>query len=311
MRTINWNGVFPAMLTPFTANDTIDFSMFEKNVLAQLEAGIDGVILAGSLGETSTLEYAEKIELLKFCAGLLKGKIPTVMNIAEQSTRVAVKLAQDAEANGADALMVLPPMRYKADGAETVEYFQTIAANTSLPIMIYNNPVDYKIEVTLEMFEQLAKSPNIQAVKESTRDVTNIVRMRNRFHDRFSILCGVDTLILEELMLGADGIVGGLVDAFPAETVAIYRLAKAGRYNEALEIYKWFMPILELDIHPKLVQNIKLAATKTGLCTEFVRAPRLPLTGEERKSVLALIDTAIATRPELPDYLNLPVLQTA
>ncbi|MBO9659453.1 MAG: dihydrodipicolinate synthase family protein, partial [Chitinophagaceae bacterium] len=269
------------------------------------------VILAGSLGETSTLEYEEKIELLKFCAGLLKGKIPTVMNIAEQSTRAAVKLAQDAEANGADALMVLPPMRYKADEGETVQYFQTIAANTSLPIMIYNNPVDYKIEVTLDMFEQLAKSPNIQAVKESTRDVTNIVRMRNRFEDRFSILCGVDTLILEELMLGADGVVGGLVDAFPAETVAIYRLAKAGRYNEALQIYKWFMPILELDIHPKLVQNIKLAAVKTGLCTEHVRAPRLPLTGDERKKVLALIDTAIATRPELPDYLNLAALQTA
>ncbi|RYG38292.1 MAG: dihydrodipicolinate synthase family protein, partial [Chitinophagaceae bacterium] len=176
-------------------------------------------------------------------------------------------------------------------------------------IMIYNNPVDYKIEVTLDMFEQLAKVSTIQAVKESTRDVTNIVRMRNRFGNRFSLLCGVDTLVLEELMLGADGIVGGLVDAFPAETVAIYKLAKAGMYKEALEIYKWFMPILELDIHAKLVQNIKLAAVQTGLCTEHVRAPRRPLEGKERQHVLNLINTAIATRPQLPDYLNLPVLQ--
>ncbi len=311
MRRINWEGVFPAMLTPFAANDTIDFSMFEKNVAAQLAAGIDGVILGGSLGEASTLEYEEKIQLLVFCAEILKGRVPTVMNIAEQSTKVAVKLAQDAEANGADALMVLPPMRYKADEAETVTYFKTIAENTSLPIMIYNNPVDYKIEVTLDMFEQLAKLPNVQAVKESTRDVTNIIRMRNQFGKRFSLLCGVDTLILEELMLGADGVVGGLVDAFPAETVAIYKLAKAGMYKEALEIYKWFMPILELDIHPKLVQNIKLAAVQTGLSTEHVRAPRRPLEGSERQYVLDLVNKAIETRPQLPDYLNLPVLQNA
>jgi len=311
MRRVNWEGVFPAMLTPFAANDTIDFSMFEKNVTAQLTAGIEGVILGGSLGEASTLEYEEKIQLLVFCVEVVKGRVPTVMNIAEQSTKVAVRLAQDAEANGADALMVLPPMRYKSDEAETVTYFKTIAENTSLPIMVYNNPVDYKIEVTPDMFEQLAKVPNIQAVKESTRDVTNVVRMRNRFGKRFSLLCGVDTLILEELMLGADGVVGGLVDAFPAETVAIYKLAKAGMYKEALEIYKWFMPVLELDIHPKLVQNIKLAGVQTGLSTEHVRAPRLPLAGEERKRVLDIINKAIATRPQLPDYLNLPVLQNA
>jgi len=309
MHRINWEGVFPAMLTPFTADDTIDFSMFEKNLTAQLDAGIEGVILAGSLGEVSTLEYEEKIQLLVYCAEILKGRIPAVMNIAEQSTRVAVKLARDAENNGADALMVLPPMRYKADDAETVAYFKTIAENTSLPIMIYNNPVDYKIEVTLDMFEQLAKIPTIQAVKESTRDVTNIVRMRNQFGNRFSLLCGVDTLLLEELVLGADGVVGGLVDAFPAETVAIYKLAKAGLYKEAMEIYRWFMPVLELDIHPKLVQNIKLAAAQTGLCTEHVRAPRKRLEGAERERVLKLINHAVATRPKLPDYLNLPLLQ--
>ena len=302
MSTMKWQGVLPAMLTPFTPQDTIDFPMFEKNVKAQIDAGSEGLILAGSLGETSTLEYDEKIELLKFAVATVQGKIPVVMNIAEQATRAAIKLAQEAEKNGANGLMVLPPMRYKADDNETVEYFTTIAANTSLPVMIYNNPVDYKIEVTLDMFEQLAKSSNIQAVKESTRDVTNVTRMRNRFGNRFSLLCGVDTLFMEEIMLGADGIVGGLVDAFPAETVAVYKLTKAGRIQEALEIYRWFLPLLELDIHPKLVQYIKLAAVQTGLSTEYVRAPRKAITGAERERVSGIIEKALAVRPVLPKY---------
>ena len=262
--------------------------------------------MAGSLGEASTLDKEEKIQLLIYTVEILKGKIPSVLTIAEQATKAAVKLAQEAEKNGAEGLMILPPMRYKADDRETVEYFKTIAANTSLPVMVYNNPVDYKIEVTLDMFEELAACPNIQYVKESTRDVTNITRMRNRFGDRYGLFCGVDTLVMEELMLGADGIVGGLVDAFPKETVAIYKLVKAGMYKEALDIYRWFLPLLELDIQPKLVQYIKLAATQTGICTENVRAPRLKLEGKERETVLATINKAMANRPNLPDYLKLP-----
>ena len=308
MNKITWEGVFPAMLTPFTADDKLDLNMFEKNLDAQLKAGIEGAILAGSLGEGSTLDQEEKIRLLVHAVDVLKGKIPVLITIAEQATKAAIRLAQDAEKNGADGLMILPPMRYKADDRETVEYFKTIAANTTLPIMVYNNPVDYKIEVTPDMFEELAGCPTIQCIKESTRDVTNIIRMRNRFGDRYKLFCGVDTLVMEELMLGADGIVGGLVDAFPAETVAIYKLVKAGMYKEALEIYKWFMPVLELDIHPKLVQYIKLAATQTGISTEYVRAPRLAIEGEERKKVLAVINKAIATRPVIPDILN-PKLQ--
>jgi 1-pyrroline-4-hydroxy-2-carboxylate deaminase len=311
MNLINWEGVFPAMLTPFTADDKLDFVMFEKNVKAQLEAGIEGIILAGSLGEGSTLDSDEKNQLLIYSVEILKGKIPAVLTIAEQTTKVAVQLAQQAEENGADGLMILPPMRYKADDREVVEFFRTIATNTSLPVMIYNNPVDYKIEVKLDMFAELAKYPTIQAVKDSTRDVTNITRMRNLFGDRYKLFCGVDTLVMEELMLGADGIVGGLVDAFPRETVAIFKLVKAGMYKEALEIYRWFLPVLELDIHPKLVQYIKLAAMQTGICSEYVRAPRLALEGEERAAVLATINKAIASRPSLPDYLKLPQLVNA
>lgn len=311
MQTINWEGVFPAMLTPFTADDKLDFALFEKNVTAQIEAGCEGIILAGSLGEGSTLDNEEKIQLLVYAKEIVKGKIPVVLTIAEQATKTAVKLAQDAERNGADGLMILPPMRYKADDMETVQYFKTIATNTSLPIMIYNNPVDYKIEVTPDMFEALAVKPTIQCVKESTRDVTNITRMRNRFGDRYKLFCGVDTLIMEELMLGADGIVGGLVDAFPKEFVAIYKLTKAGRYKEALDIYRWFLPVLELDIHPKLVQYIKLAATQTGICSEYIRAPRLAIEGSEREKVLAIINKAIATRPEIPDYKKISSLANA
>lgn len=300
-----WQGVYPAMITPFNANDTVDFEMFKLNLNAQLAAGINGVVMGGSLGEASTLLNEEKRDLLRYCRREMNRAVPIIVNIAEQSTKAAVAVAQDAEENGADGLMSLPPMRYKADDRETVKFFKTIASNTSLPLMIYNNPHDYKIMVTIKMFEELAKMPNIKAVKESTRDLSNITRMKNAFGDRFKILCGVDTLALEGLALGADGWVGGLVDAFPAETVAIYCLMKAGKYKEALKIYRWFLPVLELDIHTKLVQYIKLAATRTGIGSEYVRAPRLVLEGEERTSVLAVIDQAIATRPVLPDYFNL------
>lgn len=305
MNSISWKGVYPAVLTPFTNDDSIDFKMFATNINAQIEAGIDGIILAGSLGEASTLSASEKNDLLIYSKELVQGKLPVVMNISEQSTRDAIQVANEAEKNGADGLMLLPPMRYKADDRETVEYFKAVAKNTSLPIMIYNNPVDYKIMVTLDMFEELSAVSNITAVKESTRDVSNVTRMINRFGDRYKILCGVDPLAMECLCIGADGWVAGLVDAFPKETVAIYRLTKAGYYQEALKIYRWFLPVLELDIHPKLVQYIKLASQLTGMGTENVRAPRLVLEGKEREYVISAVKDALKSRPELPAYLNL------
>jgi len=305
MKNIAWLGVYPALLTPFTANDEIDFPLFQKNTEAQLAAGVDGLILCGSLGEASTLSADEKMDLLRFCVQCTAGRVPVIMNIAEQATSTAVQMAQLAAENGADGLMVLPPLRYKADDEETLAFFKAVAAATPLPIMIYNNPVDYNIRVSPEMFEELRAFDNIQAVKESTRDVSNVTRMINRFGDRFKILCGVDTLALECLALGAHGWVAGLVDAFPAETVAIYRLMKAGKYTEALAIYRWFLPILELDIHPKLVQYIKLAAQATGIGSEYTRAPRLAIHGAEREQVLRIIEEGIRQRPALPDYLNL------
>lgn len=305
MNRFEWEGVFPALLTPFNENDEIDFDMFKINLKAQLDAGVDGIILGGSLGEASSLSNEEKKQLYFSAREFLPENFPIIINIAEQTTVKAIALAKDAESYGADGLMVLPPMRYYASNEETVAYFKKVATSTNLPIMLYNNPIDYKIPVTLDMFEELKSFENIQAVKESTRDVTNVTRMINRFGNRFKILTGVDPLAMECLVMGADGWVAGLVDAFPAETVAIYRLIKAGEIDEALKIYRWFMPLLELDIHPRLVQYIKMAAVGTGIGTEHVRAPRLKLTGKERVQVKKIIEDALAVRPTLPDYMNL------
>jgi len=297
---MEWKGIFPALTTPFTVNDELDLPMFEKNLHAQVNAGVHGVIIGGSLGEASTLTTSEKEELVKFAMRKVEAKIPVILNIAEASAKDALRQTALAKQWNADGLMLLPPMRYKADDRETIEYFKTVARSTDLPIMIYNNPIDYKIEVTLDMFEELAECKNITAVKESTRDVSNVTRMKNRFGDRYKILCGVDTIAMEELMLGADGWVAGLVNAFPNETAAVYELVRSGKIEEATKIYRWFMPLLELDIHPKLVQYIKLAQVQTGLGTEFVRAPRLVLEGEERKRILKIINDGIASRPSLP-----------
>lgn len=304
--SIKWEGVMPAVTTKFTENDTLDLKTFKVNIQAQLDAGVHGIVLGGTLGEASTLTDNEKRILTRETVAFVNGKIPVLINIAEQTTKDAIQCAKKAEEDGAQGLMLLPPMRYNAGDREVVEYFKAIANSTKLPIMIYNNPVDYKIEVTLDMFEELLENcPNIEAVKESTRDVSNVTRIKNRFGNRLKIMSGVDTISLESLLMGADGIIAGLVCAFPAETVAIYQLQKAGRIQEAIEIYRWFMPLLELDINPKLVQNIKLAEVATGIGTENVRAPRLPLHGEERIQVLKVIEDALKSRPILPDYKNL------
>ncbi|WP_235297669.1 dihydrodipicolinate synthase family protein [Portibacter marinus] len=308
---VKWEGVIPAITTKFKEDLSLDIEACNKNTKAQIEAGVNGLVLGGSLGESSTITPEERMELLQETKKTADGAISVIVNIAESSTAQAIKLAKLAQDNGADGLMALPPMMYKSTDEETTIWFETIAKNTDLPILVYNNPVDYKIEVTLDIFERLVKQDNIAAVKESTRDTTNVTRIRNRFGDRLKILCGVDTLALESILLGADGWLAGLVAAFPKETCAIYYLAKAGRIQEALEIYRWFMPLLELDINPQLVQNIKLAEEYTGLGSEHVRPPRMPLTGTERKSVKNIIEIGLKTRPKLPDYLTLDVLETA
>lgn len=296
---LSWEGIYPAVLTPFTEEGEIDFEMFAKNTEAQIKAGVHGIILAGTLGEASALDTEEKFELLKYAKKITDGRIPVILNLSENTTRNAVNFAKKAKELGADGLMLLPPMRYKADDSEVVEYFKVVATATDLPVLIYNNPVDYGIYVSLDMFEELVRYPTIQAVKESTRDLANITRMINRFGKRIKILGGVDTICLESLMLGADGLVAGLVDAFPEETMAMYNYSKTGDYAKAVSIYRWFMPLLELDIHPKLIQYIKLAATAEGISNPYVRAPRLELRGEEALRINKIIAEGIASRPVL------------
>ena len=304
MKNFKWEGVMPAITTQFDSEGSLSLSAFKNNLAHQIKAGVHGIILGGTLGEASTLTSSEKESLLKMTLEQVEGKIPVIMNIAEQSTDQAVGSAKAAETNGASGLMLLPPMRYRATDTETVAYFSAVASSTSLPIMIYNNPVDYKIEVTLDMFEAIRKYENITAVKESTRDITNITRMINRFGDRYKILCGVDTIAMESILMGAKGWVAGLVDAFPEETVAIYTYCKAGEWEKARAVFRWFLPLLELDISPQLVQNIKLCEQATGLGTGYVRKPRLPLEGTELKRVEYIIKESLVNRPKNLDYKN-------
>lgn len=307
--SLQWKGVMPAVTTKFTAQDELDLEMFTVNIRAQLEAGVSGIILGGTLGEASTLTYEEKKVLIKETVKIVKGAVPVIINISEQTTKGAIHAAEVADECGAEGLMMLPPMRYKANDYETVTYFKEVALSTHLPIMIYNNPIDYGIEVTLDMLEELLQYDTIQAVKESTRDISNITRIKSRFGDRLKVLTGVDTLGMESILMGADGWVAGLVCAFPAETCAIYELTKAGKISEALEIYRWFLPLLELDISPQLVQNIKMAEVATGIGTERVRAPRLPLVGHERERVARVIKQGLANRPTLPKYKDLNLVK--
>ena len=304
-RSLPWTGVYPAVTTKFTNKGSLDFEAFLFGVQAQLSAGVDGIIIGGSLGESSTISHDERISMLTAIIEEFGHRVPVLINIAEGSTRQAIALVQLAETSGADGLMVLPPMMYKPTDEEVVDYFTDIAHNTDLPILVYNNPVDYKIEVKPHMFETLLKIDTIQAVKESTRDLSNVTRLINHFGDRLKILTGVDTIAMEALVMGAHGWVAGLVNAFPEETVAIYRLVKAGRIEEARTIHRWFLPILELDINPQLVQNIKLAEHMTGLGNENVRLPRKPLSGHERQRVVRIIEEGLVSRPTLPEYLNL------
>lgn len=296
---ITWKGVFPALTTKFDGNDTLDIPLFLRNLQAQLDAGIHGIILGGTLGEASTLTESEKERLVRATVEYAEGRIPVVLNVAEGATREAVRQADLAHKWGAEGLMLLPPMRYRGDAREIVTYFREVAGSTPLPIMIYNNPVDYGNEVTLDMFETLLELPNIQAIKESTRDISNVTRIKNRFGDRLKILCGVDTLAMESLLMGADGWVAGLVCAFPKETTALYQYIQSGNLRDATTLYRWFLPLLELDIHPKLVQYIKLAEFLEGIGSPAVRTPRLSLEGTELERITAVINAARNSRPEL------------
>ncbi|WEX78798.1 dihydrodipicolinate synthase family protein [Sinorhizobium numidicum] len=294
-----WRGVFPAVTTKFTIEGDLDKREMERCFALQFEAGADGMIVCGSLGENMTLEPDEKIEILKIAKSVASGK-PVLMTVCESATRRGETAAKAAAKAGADGLMVLPGVPYKSAPAETLAHVQSIAAAGGLPIMVYNNPVAYGVDVTLSMFDELAKNDLVVAMKESTDDIRRITEVLTRFGDRFDCFTGVDNLALESLLMGAHGWVAGLVVAFPKETVAIWKLVQAGRLEEARVIYRWFRPLLDLDVSTNLVQNIKLAEVFAIGSNDRVRAPRLPLAGVERQRVQGIIEAALAKRPTLP-----------
>jgi 4-hydroxy-tetrahydrodipicolinate synthase len=294
---VRWSGVLPAAVTQFKPDESLDIPATLRHLDAMVAAGVHGLIVLGTVGENCSLEYPEKLDLLRSTVSHVNGRVPVLTGVAECSTALACRFAADAARVGADGLMVLPAMVYKSDPRETLAHFRAVAAASDLPIMVYNNPVSYGVDVTPAMFTELADEPKFVAIKESSEDVRRITDLTNLCGDRYALLCGVDDLVLESVLLGATGWVSGLVNAFPRENRLLWDLATAGRYAEAVEVYRWYTPLLHLDTHPKLVQYIKLAAQECGLGTEAVRPPRRPLVGAEREHVLGIIRKAIATRP--------------
>lgn len=297
--TVQWRGVFPAATTQFHTDHSIDVPATLTHVDAMLKAGVHGLIMLGTVGENCSLEYAEKLEVVKATVNHVKGRVPVLSGVAETTTVLACRYAHDAQRAGVDGLMVLPAMVYKSDPRETMTHFRSVAAASDLPIMIYNNPVSYNVDITPEMFAELDNEPHFVAIKESSENVRRITDIKNVCGDRYILFCGVDDLVLESLLLGAEGWISGLVNAFPAENRLLWDLATTGRWAEAIKIYRWYTPLLHLDTHVKLVQYIKLAVQECGLGSERVRPPRLPLVGEEREQILAIIRRGIATRPRM------------
>lgn len=294
-----WTGVIPALMTEMNQDGTLDLNATGKHIEACIDAGCTGFVMLGTLGENSSLSVDEKVSVVAAAAEASNGRAPIISGIAEYTTDLAIESSKRMQQAGATGLMALPTMVYEQDAREAITHFSELAAAVDLPIMIYNNRVSYKVDLQPEHFEELANSQNIVAVKESSHDSRRMTDMINRLGDRYGLYCGVDDLALENLLFGAVGWVSGMANSFPAEAVELYNLAKAGRTEEALAIYRWFMPLLHLDTHVKLVQYIKLANHMTGLGTEYVRKPRMTLVGEERARVEKVIQTCIDSRPQL------------
>ncbi len=299
MAGVNWKGVFPAVTTKFNEDETLNLPLFEKNIDWQIRNGANGVIVVGSLGENSVLAPDEKQEVITSAVKACAGRVPVIATVAETTTAGAQKFVINAQNNGAEGFMALPGMNYVADSREVMAHFRAIAEVSEKEIMIYNNPIAYRMDVTPAMFAELADEPKFAAIKESSDDVRRITLIRNLLGNRYSIFCGVDNLAMEAILMGADGWVAGLVCAFPAETVAIYNLLQEGRVEEARDIYRWFVPLLDLDVNTKLVQNIKLAEAMVNMGSTHVRRPRLPLIGDELNKVTKIINEGLENRPNL------------
>jgi len=300
MKKPYWQGVFPAITTQFKKDQSLDLEATARHVETLIDCGVAGIIFLGSLGENQALGPEEKRRYLQAMVEVVNGRVPALSGVAESSTAEACRYARDAEKSGADGLMLMPAMLYRGDARETLAHFRATARATGLPIMIYNNPISYGNDITPEMFAELAEVKNFVALKESAGDTRRITDLHNRVGGRYAIFTGVDDLVLESAILGIDGWVAGSGIAFPAENQYFWELTRRGQWDQAREIYRWFTPLLHLDVHTKFVQYIKLAVQECGLGREWVRAPRLPLVGAERKRVLKLIHQGIDQRPTVP-----------
>lgn len=296
---VNWSGVYPATTTQFGLDQSLDIPATVQHAVNLVDAGVDGLVMLGTVGENCSLEMAEKLDVLRATMTAVQGRVPVLTGVAEYTTAAAINLANAARVEGIDGIMLLPGMVYRSDPRETMAHFRAVAADGGLPVMCYNNPPAYGVDITPEMFASLVDEPNLVAIKESSDDPRRITDIVNLCGDRYILFCGVDDLIVEAAALGISGWVAGLVNAFPEETVLLWRLIRQRKMEEAITLYRWFTPLLHLDVHVKLVQNIKLAQAMTGPGNEMVRAPRLPLTGEERDYVVDIIRTAIETRPNI------------
>jgi 1-pyrroline-4-hydroxy-2-carboxylate deaminase len=294
-----WHGVFPAVTTQFRKDQSLDLDATVRHCEVLIESGVSGLIVAGSLGESQTLALDEKRALVTAAIGAAAGRIPVLSGVAEMSTAAACQYVRDCEKLGASGFMIMPAMVYKADPSEAMHHFRKVGAATNLPWMLYNNPVGYSVDITPPQFAQLADIKNLVALKESSANTRRITELRIAVGDRFAIFVGVDDLVLEAAILGIDGWVAGSGIAFPDENQLLWDLSRQGRWDEARELYRWFYPLLKLDTHLKFVQYIKLAVQEQGLGQEWVREPRLPLSGDERARVLEIIRHAVAHRPAL------------
>lgn len=294
-----WSGVFPAVTTQLNPDQSLDLPATARHLEALLASGVSGLIMCGSLGENQTLAPAEKREVVRCAVEVARGRVPVLTGVAESSTIAATQYVRDVQQLGADGAMLLPPMSYKGDPRETMAYFRTVASSSELPIMIYNNPISYANDITPGMFAELADERRFVALKESSGDPRRITELHNAVGDRYALFTGVDDLLLECSILGIDGWVAGTGIAFPQENQRLWDLTRAGRWDEARELYRWFQPLLKLDTHVHFVQYIKLCEQEVGLGAEWVRAPRLPIAGEERERVLQTIRAAIQNRPTL------------
>jgi 4-hydroxy-tetrahydrodipicolinate synthase len=295
-----WQGVFPAITTQLKKDQSIDLDATARHAEALIDSGVSGIIFLGSLGENQALTANEKRQVIEAMVKAVNGRVPVLGGVAETSTSEACRYLRDVERLGVNGCMLMPAMLYRGDPRETMTHFRTAAKATSLPIMIYNNPISYANDITPEMFAELGDEKNFVALKESSGNTRRITDIRNLVGDRFAIFTGVDDLVLESAILGIDGWVAGSGIAFPAENQYFWELTRSGQWGKAREIYRWFSPLLHLDVHIKFVQYIKLAVQECGLGSEWVRAPRLPLTGSERKQILKIIHDGIGARPKIP-----------